>query len=146
MSDRRERPAEPFFLNTDRGERFCLYHAPDGAQKYRGAFLYVHPFAEEMNKSRRMAVLQAKALADAGFGVLQIDLFGCGDSNGDFADARWDIWKDDLAAASQWLQERSGQIPGLWGLRLGALLALDFAIASKNEHGSIILWQPIVNG
>ncbi len=52
-----------------------------------------------MNKSRRMAALQARAFAAMGFGVLQIDLFGCGDSSGDFSDARWDIWKQDLAIA-----------------------------------------------
>ena len=51
-----------------------------------------------MNKSRRMAALQARAFAEMGFGVLQIDLFGCGDSSGDFSDARWDIWKQDLIA------------------------------------------------
>jgi len=146
MNHRRERPAEPFFLKTDRGERFCLYHAPDRAQECRGAFIYVHPFAEEMNKSRRMAALQARAFANAGISVLQIDLFGCGDSSGDFADARWDIWKDDLAAASDWLRQRGAQTPGLWGLRLGALLALDFAIASERAHGPIVLWQPVVNG
>jgi len=33
-----------------------------------------------MNKSRRMAALQARVFAAMGFGVLQIDLFGCGDS------------------------------------------------------------------
>jgi hypothetical protein len=48
--------------------------------------LYLHPFAEEMNKSRRMAALQARATGDTRpcYDVLQIDLHGCGDSTGDF--------------------------------------------------------------
>jgi hypothetical protein len=54
----------PFFLDTPDGQRFCLFHPP-GAP-CRGAVVYVHPFAEEMNRSRRMAALQARALAAQG--------------------------------------------------------------------------------
>jgi len=80
-------PFEPFFLPASRGERFCIFHPAAGA--LRGAVLYLHPFAEEMNKSRRMAALQSRMLAARGIAVLQIDLFGCGDSSGDFGDASW---------------------------------------------------------
>lgn len=142
----RNPPAEPFFLKTGLGERFCLYHAPHPGKTCRGAFIYVHPFAEEMNKSRRMAAMQARAFADIGFGVLQIDLFGCGDSSGEFADARWDIWKDDLAAAMAWLKSNVSDSINLWGLRLGALLALDFARESAHPINNIVLWQPVLNG
>ena len=72
----------PFFLRFTAGNRFCLLHATD--RRAVGAVLYVHPLAEEMNKSRRMAALQARALAASGWVVLQVDLFGCGDSDGDF--------------------------------------------------------------
>jgi len=78
-------PAEPFFLKTATGKRFCLYHAPASGRKCPGVFIYVHPFGDEMNKSRRMAALQARAFAESGFGVLQIDLYGCGDSAADGA-------------------------------------------------------------
>ncbi len=137
-------PADAFFLPTERGERFCLYHAPQG--ECRGALVYVHPFAEEMNKSRRMAALQARALAALGYGVLQLDLAGCGDSDGEFADARWEHWKDDLAAASAWLAQRLGQPVGLWGLRLGALLALDYARTASAPVAQLVLWQPVLQG
>jgi alpha/beta superfamily hydrolase len=40
-----------------------------------------------MNKARRMAALQARALAALGYGVLLLDLHGCGDSSGDFGDS-----------------------------------------------------------
>jgi exosortase A-associated hydrolase 2 len=135
-------PAEAFFLASAPGERFCLYHAPAGV--CRGALVYVHPFAEEMNKSRRMAALQARALAAAGFGVLQIDLHGCGDSDGDFGDVRWEQWHADLATASSWLHARLGQPVGLWGLRLGALLALDHA--RRHTVHQLVLWQPVLQG
>ncbi|WP_020655377.1 hydrolase 2, exosortase A system-associated [Massilia niastensis] len=136
--------AEPFFLDAPGGPRFCLFHPPHGAP--RGALLYLHPFAEEMNKSRRMAALGARALAARGIGVLQLDLHGCGDSAGEFVDARWDGWKDDVALGMAWLRARLGLAPGLWGLRLGALLALDYAAGSAELPERLLLWQPVTNG
>lgn len=134
--------AAAFFLDTPLGARYCLFHAPSGA--CRGALVYIHPFAEEMNKSRRMAAQQARALAALGYGVLQIDLAGCGDSDGEFEDARWEHWKSDVGAACAWLQQRLGRPVGLWGLRLGALLALDYARGAPVER--LLLWQPVLQG
>ena len=137
--------AEPFFLQTDLGQRFCLFHPPAGA-RCRGAILYVHPFGDEMNKARRMAALQARALAAQGYGVLQLDLYGSGDSSGEFAEARWETWKDDLAAGCAWLSARLDAPLTLGGLRLGALLALDYAHAARHPIARLVLWQPVQNG
>jgi exosortase A-associated hydrolase 2 len=137
-------PAEPFFLPVPGGSRYCLFHAPQGA--CREALVYLHPFAEEMNKTRRMAALQARALAARGVGVLQIDLHGCGDSSGEFSEARWEGWKADVGAARAWLAERLGRPVGLWGLRLGALLALDYAAGAPERPPRLLLWQPVSNG
>jgi exosortase A-associated hydrolase 2 len=144
MSAPAHAPAEPFFLDSAPGRRFCLYHAARGA--CRGALVYVPPFAEEMNKARRMAALGARALAASGYAVLLLDLHGCGDSDGDFGEARWDQWKADLAAACAWLGARSGQPVGLWGLRLGALLALDYARGAAQPVARLLLWQPVTDG
>ena len=138
--------AEPFFLKTEFGDCFCLYHTPSPNKKCLGGLIYVHPFGEEMNKSRRMVALQARVFAAMGFGVLQIDLFGCGDSQGEFVNARWDIWKQNLEVARNWLEKHITAPISLWGLRLGALLALDFARSSKKKIEKIILWQPVING
>jgi exosortase A-associated hydrolase 2 len=137
-------PAEAFFLPVRDGFRYCLFHVPQG--ECRGALVYLHPFAEEMNKSRRMAALQARALAALGIGVLQIDLHGCGDSSGEFGDARWDGWKRDVDEARAWLQRRLGRPAGLWGLRVGALLALDYAAGAAVPPPSLLLWQPVTSG
>ena len=140
-------PAKPFFLETDSGKRFCLYHTPHPSTQSYGTFIYIHPFGEEMNKSRRMAALQARAFSNIGYSVLQIDLFGCGDSFGEFNEARWDIWKQDISFATKWLKKNSSTpIINLWGLRLGALLALDFACNSDDHIDNILLWQPVLNG
>jgi len=98
-------PAEAFFLPADSGQRFCLLYRAQGSVE-RGLVLYVQPFAEEMNKSRRMATLQARALSAAGYTVLQMDLLGCGDSSGDFGDATWQGWVDDVVAACRWLRRQ----------------------------------------
>jgi len=137
-------PAEAFFLPVQDGFRYCLFHVPQG--ECRGALVYLHPFAEEMNKTRRMAALQARALAALGIGVLQIDLHGCGDSSGEFGDARWDGWKRDVDEARAWLQQRLGRPAGLWGLRVGALLALDYAAGAAVPPPSLLLWQPVTSG
>src|SRR6218665_17582 len=110
----------PFFLDAaDGGQRYCIHPPAQGSVK-RGQMLYLHPFAEEMNKTRRMAALQARALAQAGFEVLQLDLLGCGDSAGDFGDASWQGWLDDVHLACAWLQSQPRPAPlWLWGLRAG---------------------------
>ena len=137
-------PFEPFFLPTPRGERFCVFHPARGAGL--GSIVYLHPFAEEMNKSRRMAALQSRAFAAQGYAVLQIDLYGCGESSGDFGDARWELWKEDAALAVDWLRRHAEGPVHLWGLRLGALLALDYAKETAQEQASLLMWQPVTNG
>lgn len=137
-------PLEPFFLAAARGERFCIFHPAAAAA--RGAIVYLHPFAEEMNKSRRMAALQSRLFSAGGFAVLQIDLFGCGDSSGDFGEARWDIWMQDVELAVNWIRRRAPGPLYLWGLRLGALLAVDYAAHAAQSFAGLVLWQPIVNG
>ena len=148
---------EAFFLPSPSpagGQRFCIYHRAAG-NTVRGQLLYIHPLAEEMNKSRRMAAVQARALAAAGYAVLQIDLLGCGDSSGDFGDATWSAWIDDVVAACQWL--RSQPAPGkevapdepaplwLWGLRAGCLLAVD-AARKLAEPCHFLFWAPAPAG
>ena len=136
---------EAFYLPAAAGKRFCLFHQPDARTAWRGTVVFVHPFAEEMNKSRRMAAMQARALAVAGYAVLLIDLHGCGDSSGDFGDATWESWIEDVSLACDWLQQRSDTDLWLWGLRTGCLLAC--AAANRiSQPSKLLLWQPVVSG
>ena len=127
------------------GGRFCLFHPAAGNSGGTAAAVYVHPFAEEMNKSRRMAALQARAFAAAGISVLQIDLMGCGDSAGDFADGSWALWINDVVAAVGWVRERTGLLPFLWGMRCGCLVACA-ALAKLPEIAELVFWQPVISG
>lgn len=135
---------EPFFLTGSRGALFAICYPPTEGTVQRGGVLYIPPFAEEMNKSRRMAALQARRLAAAGFSVLMPDLYGTGDSAGDFAEARWEIWRDDLIRCSDWLRQRGHERLALWGLRIGGLLAME--IASEVTATQLLLWQPVLSG
>ena len=137
---------EPFFLQVEGSRRFCLYRAPDPDTTPRGSILAVHAFAEEMNKTRRAAADAARSLAAHGFSVLQIDLTGCGDSDGDFGDATWDGWLTDLDAAWRWLVARSAAPHWLWGTRCGALLAASFARRCDPQLDGLLFWQPVING
>jgi exosortase A-associated hydrolase 2 len=143
------RQIEAFMLPTGGGSEhrlMALWHASVADSALRGVVLYVHPFAEEMNKTRRMAALQSRALAAAGFGVLQIDLKGCGDSSGEFGDATWFDWVSDVHTAVRWLRARSPAPLTLWGLRAGCLVLADAAARMPDETCSFLFWQPTPKG
>ena len=126
------------------GQRFCVFH-PAQTDQPRGAILYVHPFAEEMNKSRRMVAMQSRALAAAGYSVLQMDLLGCGDSSGELRDASWADWLSDLQQAALWLRHHCDAPFWWWGLRSGCLLAVAAAKA-MNAPAQFVFWQPTPSG
>ncbi len=144
-------PTEALYIDVRAGalaRRFALHHVPPDGRP-RGLALYVHPFAEEMNKSRRMAALNAAAMAQSGWAVLQPDLLGCGDSAGDFGQASWDDWIDDVVQACHWLRRRH-DLPRaplcLWGLRSGCLLAAEAARHLESAATRFLFWQPVLNG
>jgi exosortase A-associated hydrolase 2 len=113
----------------------------------RSSLLYLPPFAEEANRSRRMAVLQARRFAARGHAVLLLDPFGTGDSGGSFDEARWGLWLDDADRAATWLASRWPETPIVpWGLRLGALLAADLAARAPERFRRLLLWQPVLRG
>ena len=137
----------PLFIDGPTGRLFSVFHPPEGPGGPGGeAVLYLPPFAEEMNRSRRMAALMARALAREQIGCLILDPFGTGDSGGDFSGASWEIWRTDAAAAAEWLKERGFSRISLLGLRLGACLALDVASNFPVALPRILLWQPVANG
>ena len=64
--------------------RFMPSNAP------RSALVFVHAFGEELAKSRHVVSAAARRLAQNGIAVCTIDLYGCGDSAGSLADARFE--------------------------------------------------------
>lgn len=139
---------QAFFLAVKGTERFCLFYpAAPGPQK--GRVLCLHPFAEELNASRRVMAQQARALSESGHAVLQIDLLGCGDSAGDLSEASWAAWLHDAHAALTWLDAHSSGQLWLWGIRSGALLAAQLLADPRMScRGDVhlLLWQPVYSG
>jgi len=134
---------EAFFLPVEGGDRFCIWRKPV-ADQMSGVVIHAPAFAEEMNKARHVTAAAARSLASAGFGVLTCDLFGCGDSPGEFADAGWDTWVNDLVAATRWVRARNDVPVWIWGLRAGALLATE--VVRRLDSVSLLLWQPVLSG
>lgn len=135
----------PLFIDSPSGALFAVYWPPLGASLNK-VILHVPAFAEEMNKSRHMVALQAKTLSNQGYAMLVVDLLGTGDSSGDFGEATWQIWLQNIADAINWLKEQGAQSVSLWGLRLGALLAMDFSSQNPGVVDRLLLWQPVLNG
>jgi exosortase A-associated hydrolase 2 len=123
------------------GSRFRLVSAPADRDPC-GTMIFVHAFAEEMNKSRRMSARMARLLASAGWRVVQKDLCGCGDSSGEFRDASWAAWVDDVQAELA-LVDRTDPV-WLCCLRAGALLAP--AVLAARPQVNLLLWQPVMSG
>lgn len=103
-------------------------------------------FGEEMNKSRAMVTMQAREFAKQGYQILVPDYFGTGDSAGDFCEASWEIWLEDICYCISWLKEGSQASLILWGLRLGALMALELASDKELGVSALLLWNPVLSG
>lgn len=136
---------EAFFLPVDGKQCFCVWRAPSGGIAPRGAVLHLPAFGEEMNKSRRMTALAARALAERGLGVLQLDPSGTGDSGGEFGATSFEQWIAELAVGAAWAQARAPGPLWLWALRAGALLTAPL-VARVPGPVAALLWQPVQSG
>lgn len=108
--------------------------------------LIVPPFGEEMNKCRRMVALAAQALAAAGIASCTPDLSGTGDSSGEFSQARWQHWLEDLRAAHRSMTDSGFGLGAVLAVRLGACLAADLLRIERIERPLLLLWQPVFDG
>lgn len=104
------------------------------------------PFAEEKKCAHRPLTDLARALCESGLAVLRFDLRGCGDSDGDFAQADLGGWAADLRAALAFVRERlNPQWLALGGLRVGAALAERVAV-EDGAASALLLWEPVMDG
>lgn len=136
------------FKEFPSGRLFCLKISGKLSQA-RKVVLLVPPFAEEMNKSRKMMSLLLAEIADDTTCGYLFDLYGTGDSDGDFSQATWDIWRANLIDMLNFIGGQQGveQI-AIVAIRTGALLlnsVLADETASSEKIKSIHYWNPVLN-
>ncbi len=95
-----------------------------------------------MNKSRHILAGLGRGLAAAGACALLPDLFGTGDSEGDFGEATLSKWRADVDAAIRHLGEETPI--HLVGVRFGGLMAAD--AAQRHRVAGLVLIQPLADG
>ncbi|PCI63730.1 MAG: hypothetical protein COB38_13390 [Gammaproteobacteria bacterium] len=149
--------ATPFFIRSLNKHLFAYYHkptshAPTGhapskqSSKKEQAILLCYPTGQEYLRIFRCFKLLTKRLTDLGFHVLRFDYFGTGDSDGNAIDCNMDIWTHNINDAIEQLKSKSGlNEVSILGLRLGANLA-NKAAANRTDIGTIINWDPIIDG
>lgn len=107
-------------------------------------------FEEEMNRCRYMLNLLAQAIAPQGMGMVLVDPWGTGDSEGDFTEVDWPAIREDVTlAAHHAIGELGYGRVVLLGVRLGAIVALEVAVAVQAQGraaAGVALWQPVLSG
>lgn len=134
----------PYYLDGPVGKLFCLCSLPD--DKAAKIFLCVPSFAEELNRCRVMVAMQARRFADNGHGCVLLDYYGTGDSQGDFSEAEWRIWFQDVLFVADWLSRQGYSDIVLWGVRVGALLTAELANEFPARFNTLLMWQPVLDG
>ena len=135
---------EAAFIDGTRGRLLVVRRGPASAAS---TVLIVPPFAEEMNKTRRTITEVARALAEHGTASVCVDLFGTGDSDGEFKQASWEGWIDDLATVDEWTRRaHDSPITGVLATRLGCALAAHYAARRPQPLDRWVFWQPVLDG
>ena len=135
------------FLGDSGRRAFVLLREPADAAPGGGSVLVVPPFAEEMNKSRRMIAETSQRLCEAGLAVVLPDLFGTGDSEGEFRDATVERWIEDLSSACRLAESRGRPVRAILAVRLGSALAAAAARAGAVPAvATSVWWQPVLDG
>jgi exosortase A-associated hydrolase 2 len=109
--------------------------------------LVVPPFGEEMNKSRHLLAATTQRLCEAGVASFLPDLFGTGDSEGEFRDARVHLWLEDLEATCRHAEALGRPVRAILAVRLGCALAV--AAARRGALPAVSAsawWQPVLDG
>lgn len=139
---------EAFFFASQGARLYGVLHRGSAPRAGEGAALgcvVVHPFMEERQDSHAVLRDLALRLAATGVPALRLDLFGCGDSEGEWGEATIERWLDDLHAAHEELQRRTGCASVMFlGLRFGATLA--GLAARRCGAARLVMVQPLVRG
>lgn len=108
--------------------------------------VFLPPFAEELNRCRKQMAETARRLASLGRSVLIPDLYGTGDSEGEFEDATWDRWVENVRDVLAWLPPKARLNASLIAVRMGCSLALSVLDGASDCNRKLVFWQPVLDG
>ena len=133
----------PMWLPTANGNLYAVECSPHGLAS-RPPVVIAAPDGEEHAWAARALVTVARALAHHGSTTYRFDYLGQGESEGEFEATTWPSRVADLDAAVQMAGRRTGQMPIVLGVRLGATLALA-AVKQGTPLGGLVVWEPVVD-
>jgi exosortase A-associated hydrolase 2 len=138
------------FIAGSLGRLFCTFHEPPAQPEFgdaRRAVLVVPALGDEMNKTRQTLARIGERLTRAGLTLVIPDLFGTGDSEGEFRDAIWDVWRDDLMRVIAHARQTGCPIAGFLTVRSGVLLGMDVLSNVQAPTLAASVWlQPTPRG
>ncbi len=102
--------------------------------------IFAHCFT--CSKDSKAAAYIARALVEAGFGVLRFDFTGLGGSDGDFANTHFSSNVGDLVSAADWLRSQHGAPALLIGHSLGGAAVLAAAHRITDARAVVTLGAP----
>ena len=137
------------YISSNHKTPFFLAHyspSPRDNVSARKAVILVPPFAEELNRSKRMYVLCARQLASAGLDVVCFDYVGTGDSYGDWGSFSIPDWQANLAQVYAYIQNLGISDISVISLRFGALVVANSIFAGQLQFNKCVFWDPIEDG
>ncbi len=123
-------------LNFNGHRLATVFHDAGG----RDLVVFCHGFRGVKSGPNRLFVTTARALAERGISSLRFDQYGCGDSEGDFADASFADWIATTRAIAQHYQ-RAGHRIALFGQSMGGA-AVICAASELPDLAAIVAWSP----
>ncbi len=116
---------EKVFFKNSKGLTLCgILEEPHPEKKY--AVIMVHGYSTQKNNSKNVRL--AKAFESLKLNSLRIDLDGCGESEGDFAEQTYSSMADDILSAIAYLKTREYSEFSLFGSSAGGLASMIVAL------------------
>ena len=133
----------PAYFQSHGYDLFGVRYLPVG-KRIDHAVLICPAYGHEYARAHRNLQQLAIQLAQAGCDVLRFDYSATGNSTGDCEEASLSNWRKDIAAAAQFLRDKSRTFRlSIVGVRLGATLANSSHVPDVD---TVVLWDPISEG
>lgn len=139
--------AEALYFGPAEARLFGWLHRPAASADVGLALVICNPFGFEEVCAHRALRDLAQAAAEAGVPTLRFDYAGCGNSDGDDAQANMlERWLASVHCAVDAVKHASGaRQVCLFGVRLGALLA-TLAASSREDVRGLVAVAPVLRG